>query len=204
MSFSHTREVQSLGSLLSSINRQKENTEALFFEINKSQDIIGGHSPSFCYQCKQVMEEHHALSRWVPNYRIPFDRKPHTPVDCMIIENYIHITQYTSISYHTQICHPQPPPKSQLTGQPAHNSPAKIIVAIGGIAPGFSVQDRILASCNNADILDQLHCLLCLAIIHRPLELPCRALVCTDCMVRWFIASNSSGVKCPCCIMDTP
>ncbi|KAL5502191.1 hypothetical protein EMCRGX_G008923 [Ephydatia muelleri] len=51
-------------------------------------------------------------------------------------------------------------------------------------------------SSNNPDILDQLQCPLCLAIIRRPLELLCRVFVCTDCMVRWFMASNCPGVKC--------
>ena len=41
-------------------------------------------------------------------------------------------------------------------------------------------------------------------IVCQPLELPCRALVCTDCTIQWFMASNCSEVKCPCCIMDTP
>ena len=97
---------------------------------------------------------------------------------------------------------------SPTTGRPAHNSPAQIIAAIRGIAPpmqtDFSVQDHILASTNNPDILDQLRCPLCLTIVHQPLELPCRALVCTNCIVHWFMASNCSEVKCPCCIMDTP
>eukprot|EP00731_Ephydatia_muelleri_P016632 Em0009g1056a len=92
--------------------------------------------------------------------------------------------------------------------QPIIVSRAKNIAAICGIASpmqtGFSVQGHILASSNNPDILDQLRCPLCLVIKNRPLELPCRALVCTDCMVRWLMASNCSGVTCPCCIMDTP
>ena len=45
---------------------------------------------------------------------------------------------------------------------------------------------------------------ICIMIVCQPLELPCRALVCTDCTIQWFMASNCSEVKCPCCIMDTP
>ena len=92
---------------------------------------------------------------------------------------------------------------SPTAGRPAHNSPAQIIAAICGIAPPmqtcFSVQDHMLASTNNPDILDQLRCPLCLTIVHQPLELPlpCRALVCTNCIVHWFMASNCSEVKCP-------
>ena len=40
-------------------------------------------------------------------------------------------------------------------------------------------------------------------ILHQPLELPCRALVCIACMVEWFKVLNCSGVKCSCCFMDT-
>ena len=37
-----------------------------------------------------------------------------------------------------------------------------------------------------------------------PHELPCRALVCTVCLVEWFKVFNCSEVKCPCCFTDTP
>eukprot|EP00731_Ephydatia_muelleri_P009881 Em0005g467a len=43
-----------------------------------------------------------------------------------------------------------------------------------------------------------------LKILHQPLELPCRALVCTACLVEWFKVFNCSGVKCLCCFHDTP
>ena len=36
----------------------------------------------------------------------------------------------------------------------------------------------------------------------QPLELPCRALVCTTCMVRWFEVFSCSNVKCP--FVDAP
>eukprot|EP00731_Ephydatia_muelleri_P021939 Em0014g530a len=149
------------------------------FLINTSLDTIGTHPPSFCYRCKR--DKHGPNSEW----------KAHTEVDC-------------------KICHPKPPLHkiSPTAGRPAHNSPAQIIAAISGIAPpmqtGLSVQDHIFASTNNPDILDQLRCPLCLTIVHQSLELPCRALVCTNCIVHWFMASNCSEVKCPCCILDPP
>eukprot|EP00731_Ephydatia_muelleri_P019394 Em0012g219a len=43
-----------------------------------------------------------------------------------------------------------------------------------------------MASSNNPAILEQLLCPIYLRILHQPLELPCRALVCTACMVEWF------------------
>ena len=71
---------------------------------------------------------------------------------------------------------------------------------------GFSAQDHILDSTNNPDILDQLQCPLCLTLncaplnhwsyhvghwLHRNI-------------IHWFMASNCSKIKCPCCIMETP
>eukprot|EP00731_Ephydatia_muelleri_P002959 Em0001g2959a len=64
--------------------------------------------------------------------------------------------------------------------------------------------DHLLGSSNNPAILEQLQCPICLKILHQPLELPCRALVCTACLVEWFKVFNCSGVKCPCCFHDTP
>ena len=55
---------------------------------------------------------------------------------------------------------------------------------------------------NNSAILDQLQCLICLELLCQPLELPCRALVCTTCMVRWFEVFSCSNVKCP--FVDAP
>ena len=70
---------------------------------------------------------------------------------------------------------------------------------------GISAQDHILASTNNPDVLDQLQCPLvpdnCAPLnhwsyyvghwLHRHI-------------IHWFMASNCSKIKCPCCIMDTP
>ena len=61
-----------------------------------------------------------------------------------------------------------------------------------------------LSTLNNSAILDQLQCLICLELLCQPLELPCRALVCTTCMVRWFEVFSCSNVKCPCCFVDAP
>ena len=41
-------------------------------------------------------------------------------------------------------------------------------------------------------------------VVRQPLELQCRVIVSTECMVCLFMASNCIGVKCPCCTTDTP
>ena len=61
-----------------------------------------------------------------------------------------------------------------------------------------------LSTLNNSAILDQLQCLICLELLCQPLELLCRALVCTTCMVKWFEVFSCSNVKCPCCFVDAP
>ena len=60
---------------------------------------------------------------------------------------------------------------------------------------------QTLSNTNNPAITEQLQCpiLLC-----QPLELSCRALVCTDCLVHCFLLFNCSEVKCPCCFMESP
>ena len=107
-----------------------------------------------------------------------------------------------------QICHPNPlrDKTSPPCGRPATHSPQKIIAGIRAIAPPTeSLQDdHLLGSSNNPAILEQLQCPICLKILHQPLELPCRALVCTACLIEWFKVFNCSGVKCPCCFHDTP
>ena len=106
-----------------------------------------------------------------------------------------------------QICHPKPlrDKTAQPCGRPATHSPQKIIAGIRAIAPPSEslLDSHVLSSSNNPAILEQLQCPICLKILHQPLELPCRALVCTACMVEWFKVFNCSGVKCPCCFHDT-
>ena len=86
-----------------------------------------------------------------------------------------------------------------------HPTTADIITAtIKGIAPPHHPPDMPLSTLNNSAILDQLQCLICLEILCQPLELQCRELVCTTCMVRWFEVFSCSNVKCPCCFLDAP
>ena len=62
---------------------------------------------------------------------------------------------------------------------------------------GFSAQEHILASTNNPDVLDQLQCPLNHWSYHVEHWLHRH-------IIHWFMASNCSKIKCPCCIMDTP
>ncbi|KAL5515436.1 hypothetical protein EMCRGX_G000600 [Ephydatia muelleri] len=145
------------------------------FTINTSNDIVNTHPPCFCYLCKLVLDKcllHVAQDQQqLTPFRciVPFEWKPpHTAVDC-------------------GICHPNPlrDKTSPPCGRPATHSPQKIIAGIRAIAPPTeSLQDdHLLGSSNNPAILEQLQCPICLKILHQPLELPCRALVCTACLV---------------------
>ena len=103
---------------------------------------------------------------------------------------------------HVFLMHRYVIPKEVLS---QHPTTADIIIAtIKGIAPPHHPPDMPLSSLNNSAILDQLQCLICLELLCQPLELPCRALVCTTCMVRWFEVFSCSNVKCPCCFVDAP
>ena len=41
-------------------------------------------------------------------------------------------------------------------------------------------------------------------ILFQPLELPCRTLVCTACIVMWFTIFDCNGVMCSCCSSEEP
>ena len=88
----------------------------------------------------------------------------------------------------------------------AKNSPHKIISEIRKIAPPrlYSLYHQTLSNMSNPAIIEQLQCPICLNILCQPLELSRRALVCTYCLVHWFMLFNCSEVKCPCCFMQSP
>ena len=66
--------------------------------------------------------------------------------------------------------------------------------------PGFSHEPYPpLASQNNVIVLNELKCVVCSNILSRSLELPCRKLVCTRCVVERVAASTT---VCPCCSAD--
>ena len=132
-----------------------------------------------------------------------------------------------------QMCHPKTGPLRK-TRHPGGRSKANSIIGyIKGIAPPNCLPDAPLASQLNT-VMEQLLCSVCLDVLltnskisekrtycfpilkdnrlspdrrnHlcQPLELPCRALVCTMCTVQLFRAFNCNDVKCPCCYSETP
>lgn len=107
-----------------------------------------------------------------------------------------------------QVCHPKRGVKTTLPHKRGCPSAKDTITAIiKAIAPPhyppLLPPDVPVRCSNNPAILEQLQCPICLEILYQPLELPCRALVCTTCLVRWFEAFSCCGVKCPCCFTDT-
>ena len=102
-----------------------------------------------------------------------------------------------------QMCHPKIGPLRK-TRHPGGRSKANSIIGyIKGIAPPNCLPDAPLASQLNT-VMEQLLCSVCLDVLCQPLELPCRALVCTMCTVQLFRAFNCNDVKCPCCYSETP
>ena len=57
-----------------------------------------------------------------------------------------------------------------------------------------------LAGQNSATVLKELKCMVCSNILKQPLELPCRQLACTSCVVERVAASTP---MCPCCSEDS-
>ena len=55
---------------------------------------------------------------------------------------------------------------------------------------------------DNLSVLDQLECPVCLDIVTQPMELPYRAMACTQCIIHWVATTGS--VHCPCCYSCEP
>ena len=49
--------------------------------------------------------------------------------------------------------------------------------------------------------IDHLQCSVCMQVLSQPVELHCRALVCTPCLIGWLTVSASC--TCPCCFLET-
>ncbi|KAL5515464.1 hypothetical protein EMCRGX_G000634 [Ephydatia muelleri] len=139
-----------------------------------NNDLPDIHPVSLCYSCKQIMDR---------------------PMTCYsstaITEWEVHAEDRFMVCYPKRGTKPTPPTTADI-----------IIATIKGIAPPHHPPDMPLSTLNNSAILDQLQCLICLKLLCQPLELPCRALVCTTCMVRWFEVFSCSNVKCP--FVDAP
>ena len=55
---------------------------------------------------------------------------------------------------------------------------------------------------HNLSVLDQLECPVCLDILTQPMELPCKAMACAQCIIHWVATTGS--VHCPCCYSCEP
>ena len=55
---------------------------------------------------------------------------------------------------------------------------------------------------DNLSVLDQLECPVCLDILTQPMELPCKAMACAQCIIHWVATTGS--VHCPCCYSCEP
>ena len=87
----------------------------------------------------------------------------------------MHVYMYVHVSLHWSFLNKTTNHKGQVV-----NQPHKIVAGICAVAPPIH-------SSNYPVILEQLWCSICLAN-HWSLELPCKALVCTDCTTQWFMA----------------
>ena len=111
---------------------------------------------------------------------------------------------YVCYMYILHVCHPKRGVKTTPPHKRGCPSTIDTITAIiKAIAPPHYPPDVPVSCSNNPAILKQLQCPICLEILCQPLELPCRALVCTTCLVRWFEAFSCSDKKCPYCFTDT-
>ena len=104
---------------------------------------------------------------------------------------------YVFYYFYVQVCNP----KTGIKSTPPHRptATATIIKTIKAIAPPHHPPDISHLAAQTIQLSLHVQSILC-----QPLELPCRALVCTTCMVRWFEAFSCINVKCPCCFMDVP
>ena len=112
-----------------------------------------------------------------------------------------------SVLCFTQICQPKRGVKSTQPHPRGHPTRISSITAsIKRLVPPHHSPNRDvpLASTNNPAILEHLQCPICMDILFQPLELPCRTLVCTACIVTWFTTFDCNGVMCPCCRSEEP
>ena len=187
------------------------------FGIDTHNDVVNIHPLKFCYRYKQVMDRSILAQCQHSHYTvstIPYEWKKHTAEECQVCDiTYMskQVNTCVPIFIFIQICNPRSPQAIHVnltptTGRPAKNSPHKIISEIRKIAPPrlYSLYHQTLLNMKNPAIIEQLQCPICLNILCQPLELSCRALVCTYCLVHWFMLFNCSEVKCPCCFMQSP
>ena len=79
-----------------------------------------------------------------------------------------------------------------------------LVAHIGHIAPNsFNFNQGVqLAAIQSLSAINHLKCPLCHCILHRPVELPCRSLVCAECIITCLTLSANN--TCTCCYDNSP
>ena len=86
----------------------------------------------------------------------------------------------------------------------AGNTPAQVVQHIMAIAPSETIQNSIVPSLANTQLLSaisELNCPICLSVLRWPIQLPCERLVCARCLTEWI---HLRGSFCPCCYDTSP
>ena len=180
------------------------------FGIDTHNDAVNIHPLKFCYRCKQVMDRSILAQCQHSHYTvstISYEWKKHTAEECQVCDiTYMskQVNTCVPIFIFTQICNPRSPQAIHVnltptTGRPAKNSPHKIISAktVLTVSPDTIKHEQ---PCYHRTIA--MFYLLKYTVPTSGLS--CRALVCTYCLVHWFMLFNCSEVKCPCCFMQPP
>ena len=92
----------------------------------------------------------------------------------------------------------------KTNGQTSSESLQSLVAHIGHIAPNtFNFNQGVqLAATQSLSAISHLKCPLCHCILHRPVELPCRSLVCAECIITCLTLSANN--TCPCCYDNSP
>ena len=72
-------------------------------------------------------------------------------------------------------------------GRPKGVGPMVLIQHIRAIAPMTPLTpSTCIANTQTLSAIDHLRCPICIEILSQPVELPCRAVLCAACIIRWF------------------
>ena len=89
-------------------------------------------------------------------------------------------------------------------GRPLHATPIKLPLEHIQCLTPYTDSTRIgtqLATGQSQSALDKLKCSICCGILNRPIQLPCEAIACTDCLARHLV--QNGGLECPCKYCNT-
>ena len=182
------------------------------FSINTLTDNPQVHPERFCLCC------HHSMQRVISaraegvHHRClvtPFVWEVHTNEGCTVKYSTCFYATLSVCKIIPQVCeHFKVCARGHFRrrtvgrGRQAGLTPNMLIAHLLKIAPPpiFSREPYPqLASQNSVSVLNELKCVVCSNILTRPLELPCRKLACTKCVVQRVAASSP---VCPCCSED--